>query len=62
MSKKAITQKQLETSEKVHALRLTMTDEDLALLIDITKKTLYNRLKLNNWRKGEMCLINGLDF
>lgn len=34
------------------------TDEQLARKIGISKPTLYVRLKLHNWKKSEVYLIN----
>lgn len=52
---------QLEATNKVYQLRqTTKNDDELAALLDVSKVTLYTRLKKSNWKKSEMFYINHL--
>lgn len=52
---------QLEATNKVYQLRqTTQNDDELAKLLDLSKVTLYTRLKKSNWKKSEMFYINHL--
>lgn len=52
---------QLEATNKVYQLRqTTQNDDELAKLLDVSKVTLYTRLKKSNWKKPEMFYIDHL--
>lgn len=59
---KQTTLKQLKATDKVYALRTdtTRNDNELAELLGMSKVTLYTRLKLSNWKKPELALIENL--
>ena len=51
-----------ETTKKILRYRGNpYTDEQLAKKIGISKPTLYVRLRLNNWKKSEVYLINKIE-
>lgn len=51
----------LNTTNKVKQLRgVKYTDEELSKLIGISRPTLYTRLRLHNWKKGEKVLIKNI--
>lgn len=60
--KKTATIEQLETTDKAYTLRSdkSRNDNDLALLLGISKVTLYTRLKQSNWKVSEISLIKSL--
>lgn len=60
--KKQPTLEQLETTDKVYKLRSEegRNDNDLAEMLGISKVTLYTRLRLSNWKKAEIALVNSL--
>ena len=61
MKNKQATVKQLEATNKVYSLRQdSLNDNDLAESLGLSKVTLYTRLKLSNWKKPELALIEGL--
>lgn len=49
--------KQLEATNKAYQLRRTMNDNDLSSLLNISKVTLYTRLKKSNWTNQEILFI-----
>lgn len=54
-------EEQLQATNKVYKLRSLMpNDKILAAEIGITKVTLYTRLKVSNWKKAELVLIDSL--
>lgn len=61
MSKSIITNEQLEATQKVYSIRETTTDNELSERLGISKVTLYTRLQINNWNKGELCLISSFE-
>lgn len=50
----------LECTSKVQKMRYYRTDEEVVKIIGISKPTLYVRLKANNWKVSEICLIESL--
>lgn len=60
--KKQATLEQLKSTDKVYKLREDpkTNDNDLSELLGISKVTLYTRLKISNWKKSEIALINNL--
>ena len=51
-----------ETTKKILRHRGNpYTDEQLAEKIGISKPTLYVRLRLHNWKKSEVYLINKIE-
>ncbi len=60
--KKQATLEQLKSTDKVYKLREDpkTNDNDLSELLGISKVTLYTRLKVSNWKKSEIALINNL--
>ena len=54
---KQATNKQLEATNKAYRLRQTMNDNDLSKLLNISKVTLYTRLKKSNWTNPEILFI-----
>lgn len=54
---KEITIEQIRATNKVYELRKLMTDDKLSLKLGLTKKTIYKKLKSNNWRNSEILLI-----
>ena len=60
--KKQATLEQLKSTDKVYKLRKDpkANDNDLSELLGISKVTLYTRLKVSNWKKSEIALINNL--
>ena len=42
---------------KAHLLLQNRSYEDLAKILDISKPTLYTRLVKNNWKAGEIALL-----
>lgn len=58
---KQATIEQLEATNKAYALRQrSQNDNDLAEELGMSKVTLYTRLKLSNWKKPELALIEKL--
>lgn len=53
---------QLKATDAVYKLRedKTRNDNELAEMLGISKVTLYTRLKVSNWKKSELALINTL--
>lgn len=52
---------QLEATNKVYQLRQTTKNDDkLVKLLDLSKVTLYTRLKKSNWKKSEIFYIDHL--
>ena len=52
---------QLKATDKIYKVReATINDNELASLLGLSKVTLYTRLKLSNWKKTELALINTL--
>lgn len=48
-----------KTSLKIReALSNGLTQDDISAEIGICRKTLYHRLKLDNWKKSEILLID----
>lgn len=61
MPKKEPTVEQLETTNKAYELRRgASNDNDLAEMLGMSKVTLYTRLRVSNWKKPEIALINAL--
>ena len=51
-----------ETTKKILRYRGNpYTDEQIAEKIGISKPTLYVRLRLHNWKKSEVYLINKIE-
>lgn len=49
--------KQLDATNKVYLLRREMNDIKLASLLEISKVTLYTRVRISNWDAKEIILI-----
>lgn len=49
-----------ECTSKVQIMRHYKTDDEVCKKLGITKPTLYVRLKSNNWKVSEVCLIESL--
>ena len=49
-----------ECTSKVQKMRNYNTDDELCKRLGISKPTLYVRLKANNWKVSEVCLIENL--
>lgn len=47
-------------TSKVQIMRHYATDEEVCKRLGISKPTLYVRLKANNWKVAEICLIENL--
>lgn len=61
MSKKQASIEQLEATNKAYELRQkSQNDNELAELLGMSKVTLYTRLRVSNWKKPEIALINHL--
>lgn len=46
--------------DKVKELISLKSHTEVADMLGITRATLYTRLELNNWKKGEMAIIRSL--
>lgn len=61
MSEHAATIKQIEATNKVYKLRQeSQNDNELAEKLGMSKVTLYTRLRVSNWKKPELALIEAL--
>ena len=61
MAKKQASIEQLEATNKAYDLRQkAQNDNELAELLGMSKVTLYTRLRVSNWKKPEIALINHL--
>lgn len=61
MRTKEATVKQLEATTKVYKLRQsTQNDNELSEKLGMSKVTLYTRLRVSNWKKPELALIESL--
>lgn len=49
--------KQLDATNKTYLLRREMNDNELSSLLNISKVTLYTRLKRSNWTNPEILFI-----
>jgi len=47
-------------TSKVQIMRHYATDDEVCKKLGISKPTLYVRLKANNWKVSEICLIENL--
>ncbi|MGD2113407.1 MAG: hypothetical protein PVG07_00030 [Acidobacteriota bacterium] len=61
MTKKQASIEQLEATNKAYDLRQkAQNDNELADLLGMSKVTLYTRLRVSNWKKPELALIEYL--
>lgn len=61
MKIKEATIEQLEATNKAYILRQNaQNDNELAEQLGMSKVTLYTRLKVSNWKKPELALIQSL--
>ncbi len=49
--------KQLDATNKAYLLRREMNDNDLSALLNMSKVTLYTRLKKSNWTNPEILFL-----
>ena len=49
--------KQLDATNKAYLLRRDMNDNDLSALLNMSKVTLYTRLRRNNWTNPEILFL-----